>query len=54
MVPAYNEEAAIVQTVSSALACDYPKLEVLVIDDGSKDRTAELVLATLATTLASG
>ncbi len=45
MVPAYNEEAAIVQTVSSALACDYPKLEVLVIDDGSKDRTAELVLA---------
>ncbi|MGC1384114.1 MAG: glycosyltransferase [Candidatus Acidiferrales bacterium] len=45
MVPAYNEEAAIVQTVSSALACDYPNLEVLVIDDGSKDRTAELVLA---------
>jgi peptidoglycan-N-acetylglucosamine deacetylase len=48
MVPAYNEEAAIVQTVSSALACDYPKLEVLVIDDGSKDRTAELVLANFA------
>jgi cellulose synthase/poly-beta-1,6-N-acetylglucosamine synthase-like glycosyltransferase/spore germination protein YaaH/peptidoglycan/xylan/chitin deacetylase (PgdA/CDA1 family) len=44
MVPAYNEEAAIVQTISSALACDYPKLEVLVIDDGSKDRTAELVI----------
>ncbi len=45
LVPAYNEEAAIVQTVSSALACDYPKLEVLVVDDGSKDRTAELVRA---------
>ncbi len=43
LVPAYNEEAAIVQTVSSALACDYPNLEVLVVDDGSKDRTAELV-----------
>ncbi len=52
MVPAYNEEAAIVQTVSSALACDYPKLEVLVIDDGSKDRTAELVISNLVPTRA--
>jgi peptidoglycan-N-acetylglucosamine deacetylase len=43
LIPAYNEEAAIVQTVSSALACDYPKLEILVVDDGSTDHTAELV-----------
>jgi len=43
LIPAYNEEAAIVHTVNSALACDYPKLEVLVIDDGSADHTAELV-----------
>jgi cellulose synthase/poly-beta-1,6-N-acetylglucosamine synthase-like glycosyltransferase len=45
LVPAYNEEAAIVQTVQAALACDYPKLEVLVVNDGSTDRTAELVNA---------
>ena len=43
LIPAYNEESAIVSTVRSALASNYPKLEILVIDDGSKDRTAELV-----------
>jgi peptidoglycan-N-acetylglucosamine deacetylase len=45
LIPAYNEEAAIVNTVQSALACDYPKLEILVVNDGSTDRTAELVNA---------
>jgi peptidoglycan-N-acetylglucosamine deacetylase len=49
LVPAYNEEAAIVQTVSSALACDYPKLEVLVVDDGSTDHSAELVRTNFGT-----
>jgi peptidoglycan-N-acetylglucosamine deacetylase len=43
MIPAYNEESVIVDTVRSALASVYPKLEILVIDDGSTDRTAELV-----------
>ena len=43
MIPAYNEESVIVDTVRSALASVYPKLEILVIDDGSSDRTAELV-----------
>jgi peptidoglycan-N-acetylglucosamine deacetylase len=43
MIPAYNEESVIVDTVRSALASIYPKLEILVIDDGSTDRTAELV-----------
>lgn len=43
LIPAYNEEAAIVDTVAAALASQYPKLEVLVVDDGSKDRTSELV-----------
>jgi cellulose synthase/poly-beta-1,6-N-acetylglucosamine synthase-like glycosyltransferase/spore germination protein YaaH/peptidoglycan/xylan/chitin deacetylase (PgdA/CDA1 family) len=45
LIPAYNEEAAIVQTVGAALASNYPKLEILVVDDGSTDRTAELVRA---------
>jgi cellulose synthase/poly-beta-1,6-N-acetylglucosamine synthase-like glycosyltransferase/peptidoglycan/xylan/chitin deacetylase (PgdA/CDA1 family)/spore germination protein YaaH len=43
LIPAYNEESVIVDTVTAALASDYPKIEVLVVDDGSKDRTSELV-----------
>jgi cellulose synthase/poly-beta-1,6-N-acetylglucosamine synthase-like glycosyltransferase/spore germination protein YaaH/peptidoglycan/xylan/chitin deacetylase (PgdA/CDA1 family) len=43
LIPAYNEEAVIVATVRSALASDYPKLEILVMDDGSTDRTNERV-----------
>jgi peptidoglycan-N-acetylglucosamine deacetylase len=43
LIPAFNEEGVIVDTVRSALASDYPELEVIVVDDGSIDRTAELV-----------
>ena len=43
IIPAYNEESVIVDTVRSALASNYPKLEIVVVDDGSIDRTAELV-----------
>ncbi|HXX71564.1 MAG TPA: glycosyltransferase, partial [Candidatus Acidoferrum sp.] len=45
LIPAYNEEAVIVNTVRAALDSNYPKLEVLVINDGSTDHTAELVRA---------
>ena len=43
LVPAYNEEVGIARTVESLLASDYPQLEVVVVDDGSTDRTAEIV-----------
>jgi cellulose synthase/poly-beta-1,6-N-acetylglucosamine synthase-like glycosyltransferase/peptidoglycan/xylan/chitin deacetylase (PgdA/CDA1 family)/spore germination protein YaaH len=43
LIPAFNEEAVIVETVRAALSSEYPKLEILVVDDGSVDRTAELV-----------
>ena len=43
LIPAYNEESVIVHTVRAALASGYPRLEVLVVDDGSTDRTAALV-----------
>jgi len=43
LIPAYNEEAVIVATVDSALASRYPDLEVIVVNDGSTDRTSELV-----------
>lgn len=43
LIPAFNEEEAIVQTVASALGSDYPNMEIIVVDDGSKDRTLELL-----------
>ena len=45
LIPAYNEESVIAETVRAALASDYPKFEVIVVDDGSTDRTAEIVRA---------
>jgi peptidoglycan-N-acetylglucosamine deacetylase len=42
LIPAYNEEKVIVRTVRAALNSDYPNLRVIVIDDGSKDRTFEV------------
>ncbi len=43
LIPARNEEARIVDAVESALAACGVELEVLVLDDQSTDRTAELV-----------
>lgn len=43
IVPAYNAEAFIGQTLSSVLSQTYRNIEVLVVDDGSQDRTAEIV-----------
>jgi glycosyltransferase involved in cell wall biosynthesis len=43
IVCAYNEERFIGACVSSVLASDYPDLELIVCDDGSTDRTREIV-----------
>ncbi len=43
LIPAFNEEKVIVATVERILASDYANMEVLVIDDGSKDHTAYIV-----------
>jgi glycosyltransferase involved in cell wall biosynthesis len=43
LVPAYNAAATIAETLASALAQTYEDLEVIVVDDGSTDDTAEIV-----------
>jgi glycosyltransferase involved in cell wall biosynthesis len=43
IIPAYNAEAFITQTLESVLAQTYQNLEVLVVDDGSRDTTPEIV-----------
>lgn len=45
MVPAFNEETTIAATVDSLLSLDYPKdkLTFLLIDDGSSDKTLEVM-----------
>jgi cellulose synthase/poly-beta-1,6-N-acetylglucosamine synthase-like glycosyltransferase/peptidoglycan/xylan/chitin deacetylase (PgdA/CDA1 family) len=43
LIPAYNEESVIVQTVTSVLLSDVTDIHVIVVDDGSTDRTLELL-----------
>jgi peptidoglycan-N-acetylglucosamine deacetylase len=43
VVPAYNEERVIAKTIESLLASDYERFEIVVVDDGSPDRTSEVV-----------
>ncbi|MDJ0683105.1 MAG: glycosyltransferase family 2 protein [Alphaproteobacteria bacterium] len=41
IIPAYNEEACIAETLEAAKSQDYPDYEILVVDDGSQDRTRD-------------
>ncbi len=45
VVPAYQAEAYIGEALESALAQDHGRVEVVVVDDGSTDRTAEIASA---------
>jgi cellulose synthase/poly-beta-1,6-N-acetylglucosamine synthase-like glycosyltransferase len=40
VVPAYNEEKVICHTVAALLEADYPNFDIIVVDDGSMDKTA--------------
>jgi cellulose synthase/poly-beta-1,6-N-acetylglucosamine synthase-like glycosyltransferase/peptidoglycan/xylan/chitin deacetylase (PgdA/CDA1 family)/spore germination protein YaaH len=54
LIPAYNEESVIVRTIRSVLNSDYKNLRVIVIDDGSLDRTAEVAAGAYAQQIAAG
>ncbi len=44
IVPAYNEEAGIVQSVRSLLSINYPTYEIIVVNDGSSDSTLQKMI----------
>lgn len=48
VLAAYNEEKVIGRTIDSLLRSNYPELEIVVVDDGSKDRTWEILQAIAA------
>ena len=43
LVPAYNEEATIASSIRSLLQLQYPEFEVIVVNDGSRDATLEVL-----------
>jgi len=49
LVPAYNEGMVIARTISSILGAGYQRVEIMVVDDGSTDDTADVVRAIAAT-----
>jgi glycosyltransferase involved in cell wall biosynthesis len=42
LIPAYNAEEWIAETIQSAIGQTWPRKEIIVVDDGSNDRTAEV------------
>ena len=42
LIPAYNEEKVIVRTIRSVMMSNYKNLRIIVIDDGSKDKTYQV------------
>ena len=54
LIPAFNEETVIVRTVRSVLNSDYKNLHVIVIDDGSTDRTTEVATEAYAQEIEAG
>jgi glycosyltransferase involved in cell wall biosynthesis len=43
ITPAYNRASFLNETVNSVLAQDYPNIEYIVLDDGSRDNTKEVM-----------
>jgi cellulose synthase/poly-beta-1,6-N-acetylglucosamine synthase-like glycosyltransferase len=46
LVPSYNEEPTIIENVQSLLTLEFPMYEIVVVNDGSTDRTLQVLLDT--------
>jgi len=46
IVPAYNEEVTVVDTVRSLIGLEYRSFEIIIVDDGSKDHTSQRLIDT--------
>lgn len=44
MIISYNQEKYIREAIQGAIEQDYPNIEIIVSDDGSKDKTPEIIL----------
>lgn len=44
IIPAWNEQDVIVNSVRSALQADYPEFQIIVVDDGSTDMTLDCLV----------
>jgi cellulose synthase/poly-beta-1,6-N-acetylglucosamine synthase-like glycosyltransferase len=44
IIPAYNEQENIVQNIRSLMKINYPTYEIIVVNDGSTDKTGDLVI----------
>ncbi|WP_130421247.1 polysaccharide deacetylase family protein [Edaphobacter modestus] len=54
LIPAYNEEKVIVRTIRSVMMSNYKNLRIIVIDDGSTDRTFEVARDAYPADIAAG
>ncbi len=44
IAPSYNEDKGIVENIRSLLSLQYPKIEVIIVNDGSTDSSLDLVI----------
>ena len=54
LIPAYNEESVIVRTIRSVMMSNYKNIRIIVIDDGSKDKTYQTAIDAYSADIASG
>ena len=45
IIPAFNEEVTIANTVKATLATQYPAFEIIVVNDGSRDKTLDVLIS---------